>query len=303
MFLSFLRILKFSLQDISRNVWLSVVTVTILVLSMLSINTLILLRAISDNAVVAIKEKIDLSLYLKPDAPESEILELKNKINSMERVRAVKYTSKQEALDFFRDKNKNNPEILQAILELGKNPLSPSLVIVPENVDMIPDLIEELRAIDSDVVESRDFSDNRVLLEKINTITDRISDVGFFIILVFIITSLLVVYNSIKVAVYTQKREIEIMRLVGASNSFIYLPFLFSAVIYTLMAILIIISVSFPLLGILQPYLELFFVDYNINVVSYFVENVWTIFGWQFIGISVVNVIASYLAVSKYAKV
>ena len=81
MFLSFLRILRFSLQDISRNVWLSVVTVTILILSMLSINTLILLRAISDDAVMAIKEKIDLSLYLKPDAPESEILELKNKIN------------------------------------------------------------------------------------------------------------------------------------------------------------------------------------------------------------------------------
>lgn len=303
MLLSFLRILKFSLQDISRNIWLSVVTVTILILSMLSINTLILLRAISDNAVVAIKEKIDLSLYLKPDSPESEILELKNRINSMERVRLVKYTSKQEALNFFRDKNKNNPEILQAILELGKNPLSPSLVIVPEDVEMIPDLIEELRAIDSNIVESRDFSDNRILLEKINTITDRISDVGFFIILVFIITSLLVVYNSIKVAVYTQKREIEIMRLVGASNSFIYLPFLFSAVIYTLMATLIMISVSFPLLGILQPYLELFFVDYNINVVSYFVENVWFIFGWQFIGISVVNVLASYLAVSKYAKV
>jgi len=252
---------------------------------------------------MAIKEKIDLSLYLKPDAPESEILELKNKINSMERVRVVKYTSKQEALDFFRDKNKNNPEILQAILELGKNPLSPSLVIIPQNVEMIPDLIEELRAIDSDIIESRDFSDNRILLEKINTITDRISDVGFFIILVFIITSLLVVYNSIKVAVYTQKREIEIMRLVGASNAFIYLPFLFSSVIYTLMSVLVMIAVSFPLLGILQPYLEIFFVDYNINVISYFVENVWVIFGWQFVGISVVNVIASYLAVNKYAKV
>lgn len=303
MLLSFLRILKFSLQDISRNVWLSVVTVTILILAMLSINTLILLQAISDNAVVAIKEKIDLSLYLKPDAPESEILELKTKINSMEKVRAIKYVSKQEALNFFRNKNQNNPEILQAILELGKNPLSPSLVIIPKNVDFIPDLIEELRAIDSNIIESRDFSDNRVLLEKINTITNRISDVGFFIILVFIITSLLVVYNSIKVAVYTQKREIEIMRLVGASNAFIYLPFLFSAVIYTFVAVLVMISVSFPLLGVLQPYLEMFFVDYNINVISFFVDNVWAIFGWQFVGISVVNVLASYLAVNKYAKV
>lgn len=303
MFLSFLRILKFSLQDISRNVWLSVVTITILILAMLSINTLILIRAISDNAIIAVKERIDLSLYIKPDSPELEIFELKNKISSLERVKLVRYISKQNALDFFRDKNKNNPEILQAILELGKNPLSPSLVIVPENVDMIPDLIEELRSIDSNIIESRDFSDNRVLLEKINNITGRINDVGLFIIIVFIITSLLVVYNSIKVAIYTHKREIEIMRLVGASNIFIYLPFLFSAVIYTLMAVFIMVAVSFPLLGILQPYLELFFVDYNFNIISFFVENVWTIFGWQFIGISLVNVLASYLAVNKYAKV
>ncbi|PKM91123.1 hypothetical protein CVU82_03655 [Candidatus Falkowbacteria bacterium HGW-Falkowbacteria-1] len=303
MLLSFLRILKFSLQDISRNIWLSIVTVTILILAMLSINTLILLRAISDDAVLAIKEKIDLSLYLKTDAPETTILELKSKINSMDKVRAVKYISKQNALDFFRDKNKNNPEILQAILELGKNPLSPSLVIVPKNVDMIPDLIEELRAIDNDIIESRDFSDNRTLLEKINNITKRINDVGFFIIIIFIVTSLLVVYNSIKVAIYTHKREIEIMRLVGASNAFIYLPFLFSAVIYTFVAVLIMISVSFPLLEIIQPYLEMFFVDYGINIVSYFVDNVWTIFGWQFVGIAFVNVLASYIAVSKYAKV
>lgn len=303
MLLSFLRILKFSLQDISRNIWLSLVTITILILSMLSINTLILLRTVSDNAVTAIKEKIDLSLYLKPEAPEVEIFDLKNKISAMERVEMVKYVSKQDALDFFRDKNKNNPEILQAILELGKNPLSPSLIIVPKSVDLMPDLIEELRGVDSDIIESRDFSDNRVLLDKINVITDKINSVGFFIILVFIITSLLVVYNSIKVAVYTQKREIEIMRLVGASNSFIYLPFLFSAVIYTLLAVFIIVAISFPLLGVVQPYLEVFFVDYNINIVGFFVENVWAIFGWQFIGISIVNLIASYLAVNKYAKV
>ena len=303
MLLSFLRILKFSLQDISRNIWLSLVTITILILSMLSINTLILLRTVSDNAVTAIKEKIDLSLYLKPEAPEVEIFDLKNKISAMERVEMVKYVSKQDALDFFRDKNKNNPEILQAILELGKNPLSPSLIIIPKSVDLMPDLIEELRGVDSDIIESRDFSDNRVLLDKINVITDKINSVGFFIILVFIITSLLVVYNSIKVAVYTQKREIEIMRLVGASNSFIYLPFLFSAVIYTLLAVFIIVAISFPLLGVVQPYLEVFFVDYNINIVGFFVENVWAIFGWQFIGISIVNLIASYLAVNKYAKV
>ncbi len=300
---SLLRILKFSIQDISRNVWLSVVTVTILFLTMFSINALILTKAISNNAIEAVKEKIDLSLYLKPESSEIEIFELKARINSMERVKTVEYISRQEALDSFRERNKENPEILQALLEIGKNPLSPSLLISPQDLDRVSDLIEELRALDNNIIESRDFSDNKLILEKINNISDRVNDAALFIIIVFIITSLLVIYNSIKVAVYTHKKEIEIMRLVGASNSFINAPFLLSSIIYTLVATLIIVIVSLPLLGILQPYLETFFVDYSINIVSYFVDNFLIIFGTQFLAIAFINLAASYLAVRKYAKV
>lgn len=303
MFISLFRALKFSLQDISRNIWLSIITITILVLTMFSINSLILTRAVSSSAVEAVKEKVDLSLYLKPESLESEIFSLQLKINEMERVSGVQYISRQEALDFFRDKNKNNPEILQALLELGKNPLSPSLVISPQRPSVVPELIEELRALDSNIIESRDFNDNRLLLEKINNITRRIDEVGLFIIAIFIITSLLVIYNSIKVAIYTHKKEIEIMRLVGASNSFIYSPFLLSSIIYTFLAVVLIILISFPLLIILQPYLEIFFVGYNINVVNYFVDNFWLIFGTQFLVISFINIFASYIAVRKYAKV
>lgn len=303
MMLSLLRAFKFSLQDISRNIWLSIITVTILILAIFSINTLILTKVISTSAVEAIKEKVDLSLYLKTDSNENDIFALQLKVNALEKVKEVQYISKQEALDSFRKKNENNPEILQALLELGKNPLSPSLVISPQNPNMVPELIEELRALDSNIIESRDFNDNRIILEKIDNITKRIDEVGFFVIAIFIITSLLVIYNSIKVAIYTHKKEIEIMRLVGASNSFIYAPFLMSSFIYTFIAVIIIILVSFPLLGILQPYLEVFFVGYNINVVSYFFDNFFLIFGLQFLIISLINVIASYIAVRRYSRV
>lgn len=303
MFLSIFRALKFSFQDISRNIWLSIVTITILFLAMFSINTLILTRAISASAVDAIKEKIDLSLYLKSDASESEILALQQKISALERVKEVKYISKQEALDFFREKNKDNPEILQALLELGRNPLSPSLIISPQDTNQAPELIEELKALDDKIIESRDFADNKLILEKIDNITKKINDIAILVIVIFIITSLLVIYNSIKVAVYTHKREIEIMRLVGASNLFIYAPFLLSSFIYTIIALILIIIVSFPLLGLLQPYLELFFVDYSIDIVKYFVSNFSLIFGLQFLAISFINILASYLAVKKYAKV
>ncbi len=303
MFLSIFRALKFSFQDISRNIWLSIVTITILFLAMFSINTLILTRAISASAVDAIKEKIDLSLYLKSDASESEILALQQKISALERVKEVKYISKQEALDFFREKNKDNPEILQALLELGRNPLSPSLIISPQDTNQAPELIEELKALDDKIIESRDFADNKLILEKIDNITKKINDIAILVIAIFIITSLLVIYNSIKVAVYTHKREVEIMRLVGASNLFIYAPFLLSSFIYIIIALILIIIVSFPLLGLLQPYLELFFVDYSIDIVKYFVSNFSLIFGLQFLAISFINILASYLAVKKYAKV
>lgn len=303
MFSSFSRVLKFSLQDISRNIWLSVITITILILAMFSINTLILTKTISANAIDAIKNKINISLYLTSDANEAEIFYLKDKVIAMDRVRDVKYISKQEALDSFRANNENNEEILQALTELGQNPLSPSLIISPKNADEVADLIEELKVLDSEIIESRDFADNSLILERINNITNRINDIAIIIIAVFIITSLLVIYNSIKVAIYTHKKEIEIMRLVGASNIFIHAPYLISSLIYTLVASLIIIGITFPLLSIAQPYLEVFFVGYNINVVKYFYSHFLSIFGIQFLGIAIINIIASYLAVRKYSKI
>jgi cell division transport system permease protein len=303
MFSSFLRILKFSVQDISRNIWLSVITVTILILAMFSINTLILTKTISASAIDAIKNKINISLYLTSNASEAEIFYLKDKIMAMDRVKDVKYISKQEALDSFRANNENNEEILQALTELGQNPLSPSLIINPKNADEVADLIEELKVLDSEIIESRDFADNSLILERINNITNRINDIAIIIIAVFIITSLLVIYNSIKVAIYTHKKEIEIMRLVGASNIFIHAPYLISSLIYTLVASLIIICITFPLLSIAQPYLEVFFVGYNINVVQYFSTHFFSIFGIQFLGIAIINMVASYLAVRKYSKI
>jgi len=301
--LSLYRIIKFSFQDIVRNIWLTIVTITILLLALFSINTLITVRLISDNAVAAIKEKIDISLYLKPETTEAEIMALRAKIASSAQIKNVFYVSKQSAIDSFRQKYQNDPAILAALKELGRNPLSPSLMIVPQNFEESELVVNNLKMIDSPIIESRDFSDNTVILKKINDITRRVNQVGLFIIFVFILTSLLVVYNAIRVAIYTHRQEIEIMRLVGASNFFIYMPYLFSALIYTLLSVLIVISVFYLFLTLLQPYLETFFTGYNINILSYFVDNFWLIFGAQFLVVLVINIIASLFAVRKYARI
>ncbi len=301
--LSLLRIIKFSFQDIGRNIWLTIVTITILLLALFSINMLTTVQLISENAVSAIKEKIDISLYIKAETPESEILALKNKLESSEKIKNIVYISKQSALESFREKYKNNQAVLAALKELGRNPLSPSLTITPSNLEESSLLINELRVLDNPIIESRDFSDNTVILSKINNITKRVNEIGLLIISIFIITSLLVVYNAIRVSIYTHRKEIEIMRLVGASNFFIYMPFIFSAFIYALLSVGIIIAVFYPFLSLLQPYLEVFFTGYNVNILAYFISNFWAIFGIQFLVILFINAVASWFAVRRYARV
>lgn len=301
--LSFFRIIKFSFQDIARNVWLSIVTITILLIALFSINTLLVVRVVSDNAVNAVKEKIDISLYLTPDAPEREILSLQERLSNLPEIRSINYTSRQSALESFRYRYSDNPEILQALRELGTNPLSPSLAIVPSDLNDASNLINILRQLDSNIIESRDFSDNSVIVSKIQNITQRINEVGMIIIMIFVLTSLLVVYNSIRVAVYTHKKEIEIMRLVGASNFFIYMPFIFSAFIYALISTMIMIAIFYPFLTLFQPYLEVFLAGYNVNLLAYFVYNFWTIFGAQFGIIFLITFLASFYAVRRYARI
>ncbi|MBU4601183.1 permease-like cell division protein FtsX [Patescibacteria group bacterium] len=258
---------------------------------------------ISNSAIEAVKEKIDVILYLKEDAEEDKAAALKIKISNLSQVKEVSYISKAEALKSFKLKHRDNPEILEALRELGKNPLTPSLVIKPQNADDYQALMDSLSGIDDDIIESRNFDDHKSMLEKINSITDKISEVGVFISFIFVLITLLLVYNSIRVAIYTHRREIKIMRLVGASNWFIRAPFLFSSIIYTLAGILSIIIIYYFFLSLLQPYLETFFIGYDINLLTYFKDNFVFIFGLQFIISLIVNVVASLFAVGKYSKV
>lgn len=301
--LSFYRIIKFSFQDIIRNGWLSIVTVAILFLSLFSINTLATVRFVSDSAVYAIKDKIDISLYMKPEALEKDILELQATLETNERIKSINYISKEMALADFREKYQNNQEVLAALKEINQNPLSASLIITPANLEESSLLINELKVLDTAIIESRDFSDNSTILNKIENITRRVNDVALLIILIFAFTSLLVVYNAIRVTIYTHRQEIEIMRLVGASNFFIYMPYLVSSLIYAIFSTLLIIAAFLPLLTLLQPYLETFFAGYNVNVLLYFLDNFVLIFGTQFLIVLAINVFASLIAVRKYSKI
>lgn len=301
---SLLRVLKFSFQDIGRNIWLSLVTVLILVLTLFSVNLVLAVRAISEAAVGTIKDKIDMSIYLKPDASQERINFLKNKLQEIPEVKDVRFVSKDEAMTNFAKNYQKDSKIAEALRELGGvNPLSPSLVIRPRSVDDFNSVIATLQQVRDPIIESGDFNNHKEMLDKIDVITKRISDAGLMVSLVFVFITLLVIYNTARVAIYTHRNEIGIMRLVGASNWFIRGPFLVASVIYTVVGMLIMIAVFYVFLNLLHPYLETFFSTYNFNIISYFTNNFGMIFGLEFAVALLVNLLAAYLAVGKYSHV
>ena len=301
--LSFFRVIKFSLQDIARNIWLSVITIIIISLALFSVNLLLVVKVLTSATVNSVKEKVDISLYLKSDSSENLILALKSQVENLNSVKQVDYITKQSAIESFREKHKNDPEILQALLELGKNPLSPSLIIKPKDINNYDELIVDLNKIDNDIIESRNFDDHKAILAKINSIAQKANDVGLFVSLLFILITVLVVYNAVRVAIFTHKREIGIMKLVGASTWFIRAPYLISAMIYAFLGVIMMIIVIYPSLSLIQPYLATFFSGFEVNLLDYYNNNFLLIFGLEFLAASLVNVLASLVAVGKYSKV
>jgi len=279
------------------------VTIIILILALFTVNMLLVVSVVGETAVGAVHDKIDINLYLKTDAKEEEILALKAKISELSEVKEVTYVSKEAALKNFTEKHKENQEILGALRELNINPLTPTMVIKPVNLDVFDNLINKLNAYDSEIIESRNFTNYKTLLGKINNITKKVTDAGLMLSSIFVFITMLVIYNSVRVAIYTHRRQISIMKLVGASNYFIQMPYLVSSIIYTLFGVLAIMVIFYPFLSLLQPYLETFFVGYNINLITYFYGNAFNIFGLQFLAAALINIVASLIAVRKYSRV
>ena len=302
--LSIARVLKFALQDFVRNFWVSLVTVTILILSLFSVNFLVVVSYISQTAIKSVEEKIDLSLYLNTDAAEEDISILKQELEGIDGVAKVNYISKAQALETFQAKHRDNQSLQEALREIGKNPLNPSLVVQAKELAGYDKVINSLDKLSKHtIIESRNFDDHKNLIQSLNTVIERTRQVMMLVSLIFAAITILVVFNAVRITIYTHKKEIGVMKLVGASNWFIRAPFLVGAIFYSLLGVIGVVVIFYPFMHLLQPYLGSFFSTTAIDLVGYFNSHWLLIFGSEFLGACFINIIASSIAVGKYVKV
>jgi cell division transport system permease protein len=301
MFTPTFRITKFALQDFFRNFWLSLVTLTILVLALLSVNLLIIFNLVTTAAIDSVEDKININVYFKPELKEDQVLNVKRYMQSLINVKAVDYISREQALENFKIKYNDNAKILETLVEIGDNPLGASLIIKAKTTDDYPVILANLEDPQyNNLIESKDFEDHRLFISRITNITTKVNVAVVVVALIFTLISILIISNAIKMAIYTHRDEIVAMKLVGATNWFVRAPFLFQGIIFGLLSVLVTIILIYPLLGLMQPYV---IAETGFNIISYFNQNFIIIFGLEFIGAIIINIFSSYWAVNKYLDV
>ena len=303
MLTSTFRVIKFAFQDFFRNFWLSFVTLTILILALFSINLLIIFNVVAKSAIIAIENKIDISVYFKPSISEDQVKNVQRYLQGISQVKEVQYISQDQALENFKAKHQDNPKILESLKEIEQNPLGASLVIKAKSTDQYTLILEQL--VDpqySNLIESKNFDDHKTVINRITSITEKVNYGVFVIALIFTIISILIIFNAIRMAIYTHREEIMAMKLVGATNWFVRAPYLLQGVIFSFLAVIITIIIIYPLLGFVQPYLSLL-LESDFNIVKYFNQNFGLIFGLEFLGAIVINLLSSYWAINRYVRV
>lgn len=303
MFTSITRVIKFSFQDFFRNFWLSIVTLTILVLALFAVNLLIIFNLVTKVAISSIEDKVDINVYFKPDISEDQVKNVQTYLQTLAQVKSVDFISKDQALINFKAKHQDNPKILQSLEEIENNPLGASLVVKAKNSADYPLILETLQTPQyNNLIESKDFEDHKAVIERINGITSKVGKGVIVIAILFALISILIIFNAIRMAIYTHREEIIAMKLIGATDWFIEGPFLLQGIIFGIMSMLITLLILYPLLGFIRPYLQLI-LEGDFNIVNYFNDNFFLIFGLELLGAILLNLISSYVAVKRYVKV
>ncbi len=307
MLISFFRLLKIAFQNFYRNIWLSLVTLTIIILALLSINILVILNIFTDFAIEQVKDKIDISIYLKSNVNEDQAYAIKSKIESIPEVKEIIYTTAEEALKNFKKRHENDLTLLESLDELENNPLGITFVVKAGDSNDYQKILAQIEGREFDEysnwITDKDFNNYKIIIEKLNSIAGKIRAVGYIASGILLFITILIIFNSIRVAIYTHHEEIGIMRLVGAASSFIIGPFLAESIMYALISWLAVLIIIYSSLSIIQPYIASFIgATYGFNLTAYYKSHFFQIFAWQLLLIIAISIISSCIAIRKYLR-
>ncbi|MBL4644500.1 MAG: ABC transporter permease [Candidatus Pacebacteria bacterium] len=297
------RISRAGLIGFLRNGFVSFATVLIMAIMLFVIGALMMAGAALDATLSQLQDKVDINVYFLTDAPEPEILALRDLVSELPEVATVTYVTREEALENFRERHKDDRLTLQALEELDENPLGASLSVRAKETSQYEGIAkfldnETVLGGEIQIIEKINYFQNRAAIEKLTDIIRAAESFGLVTTIFLIFASVLIVFNTIRLAIYTTKEEIDVMQLVGASDWYVQGPFVIEGALYGFSAGLLALLSLYPIAIWLGPASQAFLGSFN--VLPYYGNNI----GWLFfvlVGTGILlGAFSSFIAVRRY---
>jgi len=299
---SFIRMVKSGFSSFIRNGWLSVASITVMVLTLLTLSVFFILNIVLNTGIKTIQDKIDISVYFKDDVKQSVVIDIQNELANMSEVRSIKYTSKQDAIDKFKEQNKGNQALLDSINDPTFS-LPSSLevkVFDTSKLDQITSIVE--KDVYKASVEKISYKENKQIIDKLFRATNLTKQIGVIITIAFTLVSLVIIFNTVRIAIFARMEEIEIMKLVGATPWFIKGPFLIEGMLYGVISTIISMLVLSSILYFAAPAIANYIGGVGDNISNFLRENIFQVLLIQ-LGVGIgIGVFSSWLAIRKHLK-
>lgn len=240
-FITLARVVKAGMVNFFRNAWLGIAAIAVMVVTLTIVLFSILTNATFNNTISQIRDKIDISVYLADEIEPDQRDELLDDLRALPNVAELNYLSKDDALERYKQQNADNPELLNAISQTD-NPLPATVQIKPKDLNRIQDIKDflskpEIAELQSD--EPSYSGDRKEAIDKITHATNMLQRAGLAGIIIFAIISMLIIFNTIQMAIFNRRDELTIMRLLGASTWYIRGPFVVETIFYGIVSALI----------------------------------------------------------------
>ncbi len=301
MFTIISRIFHFGVKNFWRNGWLSTATVAIMTLASIGFLGLIVFGVVTHAATTAIQDKIDISVYFKTNTPEDEILNIQQSLEGLSQVASVDYISQQQALANFQQTHANDPTVSQAINELDANPLEASLNVKAKDPSQYGAINDYLSSPDlAPYIDTISYAQNQDVINRLAAIVRDVNIGGWLVTVLLALVAGLVMFNTIRLAIYSNRDEIGIMRVVGASNSLVRGPFVVEGVLWGAIAAVIAIIIAAPALYFVSPYLNQFIP--GLDIFRYYYTHILVLFVDDLLFGVIIGALSSFWAVRRYLR-
>ena len=301
MFTSFSRIIKTASVSLWRNRGLSLVSTLIMVITLIIISIFLSINIVTSKVTKALESRIDMVAYLREEASEDQITSLKRMLSNRSDVLEVEYVSKDEALKRWQERYRDNDKIRNAV-SAENNPLPRSLEIKTKktaDLENVAKVLEDRSY--SFVIRELSYTKNRDTINRLIRITNFVKIGGWSLSALFILISIMVIYNTIRLTIFARSDEIEIMRLVGASDWYVRGPFIAEGIAYGIAATIIASLLLLLSFHLIVPQVKQYLGDFDLGG-GYLGINVGLVILVQFFVGIILGFLCSFSAIKKYLK-